>query len=241
MNDRDDPLRLPPRRRRRPAVFPSLSYHSSPLLPLPLLLLLLLLLLFLAQQSPTRWSVSRLVSSSTLPIRLTVSLPPPRLPLASPLPCAISRPRSLARSNLRLASRPTLPPSLLPSLAGRRNGPRSEGVAQGASPALLPLSPRRAKHSRSSSTEEALTSLSLPSVPLPPGLSSSLIAGSNLPPTFTAHQIRDEDRESRYGSVFGVSGPVVVAENMVGAAMYELVRQPHPPPPPFACLSGARL
>jgi hypothetical protein len=36
-------------------------------------------------------------------------------------------------------------------------------------------------------------------------------------------QIRDEDRESRYGSVFGVSGPVVIAENMIGAAMYELV------------------
>ena len=37
-------------------------------------------------------------------------------------------------------------------------------------------------------------------------------------------QIRDEDRESQFGSVFGVSGPVVVAENMVGASMYELVR-----------------
>ncbi len=40
-------------------------------------------------------------------------------------------------------------------------------------------------------------------------------------------QIRDEDRESRYGSVFGVSGPVVIAENMRGASMYELVRVGH--------------
>ncbi|KZS99279.1 V-type ATPase [Sistotremastrum niveocremeum HHB9708] len=40
-------------------------------------------------------------------------------------------------------------------------------------------------------------------------------------------KIADEDRESRYGSVFGVSGPVVVAENMTGSAMYELVRVGH--------------
>ncbi|KAG6813115.1 hypothetical protein H0H92_013969 [Tricholoma furcatifolium] len=40
-------------------------------------------------------------------------------------------------------------------------------------------------------------------------------------------KIRDEDRESRFGQVFGVSGPVVVAENMIGAAMYELVRVGH--------------
>jgi V-type H+-transporting ATPase subunit A len=41
------------------------------------------------------------------------------------------------------------------------------------------------------------------------------------------NKIRDEDRESRFGSVFGVSGPVVIAENMTGAAMYELVRVGH--------------
>ena len=40
-------------------------------------------------------------------------------------------------------------------------------------------------------------------------------------------KISDEDRESRYGQVFGVSGPVVVAENMAGVAMYELVRVGH--------------
>ncbi|KAL1745456.1 ATP synthase alpha/beta family, nucleotide-binding domain-containing protein [Schizophyllum fasciatum] len=40
-------------------------------------------------------------------------------------------------------------------------------------------------------------------------------------------KIRDEDHESRFGQVFGVSGPVVIAENMIGAAMYELVRVGH--------------
>ncbi|KAI9510371.1 V-type ATPase [Russula earlei] len=41
------------------------------------------------------------------------------------------------------------------------------------------------------------------------------------------NKIQDEDRESRFGQVFGVSGPVVVAENMTGCAMYELVRVGH--------------
>jgi V-type H+-transporting ATPase subunit A len=46
-------------------------------------------------------------------------------------------------------------------------------------------------------------------------------AKQNLP------KVADEDRESRFGSVFGVSGPVVIAEKMTGAAMYELVRVGH--------------
>ena len=37
-------------------------------------------------------------------------------------------------------------------------------------------------------------------------------------------KIRDEERESRFGYVHAVSGPVVVAEKMSGSAMYELVR-----------------
>ncbi|KIM58705.1 hypothetical protein SCLCIDRAFT_16715 [Scleroderma citrinum Foug A] len=40
-------------------------------------------------------------------------------------------------------------------------------------------------------------------------------------------KIADEVRESRFGQVFGVSGPVVIAENMIGAAMFELVRVGH--------------
>ncbi|GAA6009036.1 hypothetical protein JCM10207_004073 [Rhodosporidiobolus poonsookiae] len=40
-------------------------------------------------------------------------------------------------------------------------------------------------------------------------------------------RIQDEDRESKFGQVFSVSGPVVVAEKMAGAAMYELVRVGH--------------
>uniref|UniRef100_A0A914QXE2 H(+)-transporting two-sector ATPase n=1 Tax=Panagrolaimus davidi TaxID=227884 RepID=A0A914QXE2_9BILA len=38
---------------------------------------------------------------------------------------------------------------------------------------------------------------------------------------------RDHVREKEYGFVYGVSGPVVTAEKMSGAAMYELVRVGH--------------
>lgn len=39
--------------------------------------------------------------------------------------------------------------------------------------------------------------------------------------------MKDVDKESLYGSVFAVSGPVVVAQHMSGSAMYELVRVGH--------------
>ncbi|KAL8692356.1 MAG: hypothetical protein Q9218_002607 [Villophora microphyllina] len=38
---------------------------------------------------------------------------------------------------------------------------------------------------------------------------------------------RKEAGEDQYGSIYSVSGPVVVAENMLGCAMYELVRVGH--------------
>jgi len=44
---------------------------------------------------------------------------------------------------------------------------------------------------------------------------------SNLP------KVGDQDKEHVFGYVFGVSGPVVTAENMSGSAMYELVRVGH--------------
>lgn len=40
-------------------------------------------------------------------------------------------------------------------------------------------------------------------------------------------RLGDAEKESEYGYVFGVSGPVVIAENMGGSAMYELVRVGH--------------
>ncbi|OZJ03283.1 V-type proton ATPase catalytic subunit A [Bifiguratus adelaidae] len=40
-------------------------------------------------------------------------------------------------------------------------------------------------------------------------------------------RIRDHEKESSFGTVFAVSGPVVVAEHMIGCSMYELVRVGH--------------
>ncbi|KAG0684318.1 H(+)-transporting V1 sector ATPase subunit A [Pichia californica] len=37
----------------------------------------------------------------------------------------------------------------------------------------------------------------------------------------------DDEDESLYGQIYSVSGPVVIAENMIGCAMYELVRVGH--------------
>lgn len=58
-------------------------------------------------------------------------------------------------------------------------------------------------------------------------LSSALMAGALPNAKKHLQKIADEDRESMFGQVFGVSGPVVVAENMTGCAMYELVRVGH--------------
>lgn len=38
------------------------------------------------------------------------------------------------------------------------------------------------------------------------------------------YSIQDEEKESKFGKIFKVSGPLVVAENMSGAKMYELVK-----------------
>ena len=37
----------------------------------------------------------------------------------------------------------------------------------------------------------------------------------------------EDHSESEYGSIYSVSGPVVIAENMIGCAMYELVKVGH--------------
>ena len=47
------------------------------------------------------------------------------------------------------------------------------------------------------------------------------------PQTSELARVRDAEKESSYGYVYAVSGPVVTAEKMSGAAMYELVRVGH--------------
>ncbi|EMC93826.1 hypothetical protein BAUCODRAFT_150075 [Baudoinia panamericana UAMH 10762] len=48
------------------------------------------------------------------------------------------------------------------------------------------------------------------------------------PPTNTAAMgSKGQDEERQHGSIFSVSGPVIVAENMIGCAMYELCKVGH--------------
>jgi len=47
------------------------------------------------------------------------------------------------------------------------------------------------------------------------------------PPTITAKMPPKQDEESQQGSIYSVSGPVIVAENMIGCAMYELCKVGH--------------
>ncbi|KAG9698278.1 ATP synthase alpha subunit vacuolar, partial [Aureobasidium melanogenum] len=59
-----------------------------------------------------------------------------------------------------------------------------------------------------------------PSVDLP----TSPIADSSTTTTTTTTMAPSRDVESQQGSIFSVSGPVIIAENMIGVAMYELVK-----------------
>ena len=38
------------------------------------------------------------------------------------------------------------------------------------------------------------------------------------------YSLQDEEKESKFGKIYKVSGPLVIAENMAGAKMYELVK-----------------
>lgn len=95
--------------------------------------------------------------------------------------------------------------------------------------------------------EEQVPHLIAPAIPLPtsppqlrklPIQQPSSPTPTELPPPITtsppqnnmaphAKRAVDEDGEEQFGSIYSVSGPVVVAENMIGVAMYELVRVGH--------------
>lgn len=47
------------------------------------------------------------------------------------------------------------------------------------------------------------------------------------PTTTTTKMAGNDDEESQQGSIFSVSGPVIVAEHMIGCAMYELCKVGH--------------
>ncbi|KAJ9491893.1 V-type proton ATPase catalytic subunit A [Penicillium thymicola] len=63
--------------------------------------------------------------------------------------------------------------------------------------------------------------------PLPDSPSSTTFTHSVSPHSTQASSIMSSDDSEKPGSIFSVSGPVVVAENMIGCAMYELCRVGH--------------
>lgn len=59
--------------------------------------------------------------------------------------------------------------------------------------------------------------------PLPDSPSSTISTISVSPHSTQAALIMASDHSENNGKVYSISGPVVVAENMIGCAMYELV------------------
>lgn len=110
-----------------------------------------------------------------------------------------------------------------------------------ARPSLLDLISRREEQPTpalpTTAAAEAHSSLApsppeLPPLPDSPTSSSSINSTTpvSTPSTQTSSTMAPAQDDSRaHGSVFSVSGPVVVAEHMIGCAMYELVRPPSIP------------
>ncbi|KAJ5165621.1 uncharacterized protein N7500_007451 [Penicillium coprophilum] len=75
-------------------------------------------------------------------------------------------------------------------------------------------------------TKHTLTQPSPPAElpPLPDSPSSTTSSHSVSLHSTQASSIMTSDNSEKHGSIFSVSGPVVVAENMIGCAMYELCR-----------------
>lgn len=111
-----------------------------------------------------------------------------------------------------------------------------------AQPSLLDLISRREDPTTATpttATAEDHSSLApsppeLPPLPDSPTSTSSTISTTSpvsTPPTQTSSTMAPAKDESHaHGSVFSVSGPVVVAEHMNGCAMYELVSPQHSSP-----------
>lgn len=109
-----------------------------------------------------------------------------------------------------------------------------------ARPSLLDLISRREEQPNTApppptAAAEAHSSLApsppeLPPLPDSPTSSSSTISSTSpvsTPSTQTSSTMAPaQDGSHAHGSVFSVSGPVVVAEHMIGCAMYELVSPP---------------
>ncbi|KAL2842422.1 vacuolar ATP synthase catalytic subunit A [Aspergillus pseudoustus] len=117
-------------------------------------------------------------------------------------------------------------PSLLDLIANRGVGDLSSSARSQAPPSSpprplpgdlppLPVSPTSSTSSDSSSSS---------SIPQPPLSSTSSVQTPVSHTMAPSGKGSESSEDSQHGAVFSISGPVVVAENMLGCAMYELCR-----------------
>lgn len=125
-------------------------------------------------------------------------------------------------------------PSLLDLIANRGGGgiveqssPRSQQESPASPPRPADLPPLPVSPTLSSSSDSS-SSNSTNSTPIPqPLFSSSSTIQTPAPHTMAPSGKGSSSSEDvQTGAVFSISGPVVVAENMIGCAMYELVSAP---------------
>ena len=116
----------------------------------------------------------------------------------------------------RLKTRPSLLELLAREEEEKQGTKPTKASPSPPGPAHLPLPPLPDLPSSSSSNENLVTSPSFSSPPVNP-------IPSSIPHKMAPKVQKGAGEADQAGSVFSVSGPVVVAENMIGCAMYELV------------------
>lgn len=146
--------------------------------------------------------------------------------------------RMLGLGRPRLKGRPSLLDliahgAVVESARIRVRSPLSSTSATPPPPALDNLPPLPATPTCNNSISSSPFSFDKPaSTPPTPALSPS--ASSVMAPS-GKQRTRVEAGEDQHGSIFSISGPVIIAENMIGCAMYELVSKRAPP----SCLRAA--
>lgn len=127
--------------------------------------------------------------------------------------------RMLGLGRPRLKGRPSLLDLIAHGAVSRLSSPSPSPSSTSATPLddrpPLPASPTN--NSNSNSNSSSPLSFDNPAItPTTPAFSPS-------PSPVMAPSGKQEAGEDQHGSIFSVSGPVIVAENMIGCAMYELV------------------
>ncbi|KZZ98408.1 vacuolar ATP synthase catalytic subunit A [Moelleriella libera RCEF 2490] len=160
----------------------------------------------------------------------------PRPALENPLGGPASSPVAAAPSALRLApalsSSGRVPAASSPPPSTPLGPIRIQDVVAAAGPELVshppsPPSPLTSSSLSSSSPPHSLSSLERSSSTHQEPESTCSSASPKMPSRLEQKTNDGKDDAVHYGKIFSISGPVIVAEDMIGVAMYELVRVGH--------------